>query len=73
MIFDNYDNVGTEEFLSQTKREMDSMDAALDGLDDEYSEYLLTERRDLDIASGEDLKLAMLAGTAWDDFLDSRK
>jgi hypothetical protein len=72
MIFDNYDNVGTEEFLSQTKREMDSMDAAMAGLDDDYAEWLCGQPEAM-VCNGNILIERMEAGWGWDDFLASRK
>jgi hypothetical protein len=59
-----FDNAGGE----------DSMNAALDGLDDSYAEWLMGQNyQDMPITSGEDLKRAMDAGVGWDSFLESRK
>jgi hypothetical protein len=61
-----FDNVGTEG--------MDSMNAALDGLDDSYCEWLMGQNYpDMPINTGEDLARAVAAGVGWDEFLESRK
>jgi hypothetical protein len=59
-----FDNAGGE----------DSMNAALDGLDDSYAEWLMGQNcADMPICNGDDLVRAMEAGVGWDEFLESRK